>query len=77
MKTLEPDDAMFSRGYHTIQIKVYLTPEEFVAFEHLGLDTGLGQSPLARYLIVQAIRNHANKLCAGRATSPMSEQGQL
>ena len=77
MKTPEIEDALFTRGHHTIQIKVYLTPEEFVAFEHLGLETGLGQSPLARYLIVKAIRDHASKLCAGRKAKPMSEQGTL
>lgn len=43
---------------HDIQLKVMLTPEEYLALRAMADDLGVSQSGLARMLIKRALRDH-------------------
>lgn len=58
-----------------IQIKVMVSPEEYVAFRTLADEQGQSQSGLARQLIKRAIRDYAEAATAGHA-SATDEPGQ-
>ena len=60
---------------HPFQVKVALSPEEYVAFKAVAEHIGTTQSGLLRMMAKEKIKSHAESMRAGPQTA-MDEMGQ-